>query len=1276
VFEETCILCKGSESSQENPLQDGRKGVGTLLKYAKNRTRDINLVNRIEEQLSLKEHKIKVHRSCQRFAYNESRKRPLSPLKEAIPEKKSKIPRSTFDWKSRCLFCGEICYKNTKKPERNDCHEVTQLRFKDEVLLKCQKRGKEAEEVEIRVRGCYDLVATDARYHKSCLSLFYNLAKPWTGGKYGKENIKSVKVGRPEEEQKRCHFEQLCEWMEYEAELYTVTELRNEMIGMVDSETVYTTKWLKKKLKDKYKDHIFFAELNGKSDVVCLKDTASLIINNAWYEAREKDAKKDSERIIKTAAKLILADIRTTKIDKEYYPTEEEIADINFCENAQPTTLRQFLEIIVKDRLKRASLGQCLMMCARPRSGLLPIPFGLSVELDNMFGSRWLIDEVSKLGFAVSYYELQKFKQAVLIHDDSIDATNRQKPEFTQWIGDNVDHNVCTIDGKNTFHGMGIISSSMRSSSLTIKIPRIKKLLKVGDITESKGIPLLQYINEGRQALATVKLTKLKDLPDSINRSKNADLIWQMGYFFKKEQPQWSGFMQRNLSGDHPGKANFCFLPIINLSSSDESCIYSTLVFIENQAKTLNIPTACVTFDQPLYIKAFEIVEAKKLKIVLRLGGFHMLMSFLGGIGTVMKGSGLHEAMETIYASNTVNHMMDGKAYARAVRCHLIIDAVLHEILLKKLIYEESEMEEEDLCRLKDAYNMVTENGFESLNTDYVNSIEKISSKLKEYIDKLSKTNRTAKLWKQYMYHVSLVKDFIFAERTGDWSFHLITVKKMLNLYAASGRVNYAKSARLYLQTMNDLPQFYPWLFHCFNEKGYHAIRRSDRYWAGLWSDLIIEQVLMSAVKSRGGLSRGRGMTDSVISTWCLTMHRLAAIHQSMSKLTDHRSQSSEQHVETRTSRMERDSDDQRKVLTWFEEHPPFSSNVENLVSISNGLTANKESKINCDEVEEIGKRIQETLNDTNYTDAKIKRNDGVKNLAALQSSVKIGDDQVTIDPMTLFNRLIALVMRDSDVSSCFKYELSPFPTSLFDKGVMRDANKSKLREHLTKGIEQCNPPDNSNHVIDGGALLHKIKWLPDQNFKDVVTQYQDYLVKAFGRCTVVFDGYDRKSTKDHKHQIRGSGLSQKCTVEPNRKVAISQKEFMKNGQNKKMLIELLTQRLRSKGFHVEVAKSDADTMIVKEALRHAEEGTVVVHVDDADIFCMLMYHYDINLHHDIYFKTMKKTDGIRKCWKIRDVNEKHGEIIVHHILFLHAWTGCDTTSGTFGMGKIYIFLF
>ena len=54
------------------------------------------------------------------------------------------------------------------------------------------------------------------------------------------------------------------------------------------------------------------------------------------------------------------------------------------------------------------------------------------------------------------------------------------------------------------------------------------------------------------------------------------------------------------------------------------------------------------------------------MNMVIRLGGFHLLISLLVGIGTIMGGSGLAETMETIYAQNHVIHMLDGKAYPRA----------------------------------------------------------------------------------------------------------------------------------------------------------------------------------------------------------------------------------------------------------------------------------------------------------------------------------------------------------------------------------------------------------------------------------------------------------------------------------------------------------------------------------------------------------------------------------------------------------------------------------
>lgn len=47
-------------------------------------------------------------------------------------------------------------------------------------------------------------------------------------------------------------------------------------------------------------------------------------------------------------------------------------------------------------------------------------------------------------------------------------------------------------------------------------------------------------------------------------------------------------------------------LPIIDLKSSDESCIYSTLSYVKHQATLVNIPNPCITFDQLLWWKGYS----------------------------------------------------------------------------------------------------------------------------------------------------------------------------------------------------------------------------------------------------------------------------------------------------------------------------------------------------------------------------------------------------------------------------------------------------------------------------------------------------------------------------------------------------------------------------------------------------------------------------------------------------------------------------------------------
>ena len=67
--------------------------------------------------------------------------------------------------------------------------------------------------------------------------------------------------------------------------------------------------------------------------------------------------------------------------------------------------------------------------------------------------------------------------------------------------------------------------------------------------------------------------------------------------------------------------------------------------------------------------------------LVLRLGNFHTQMGFLGCIGHLMGVTGLQEAFELVYAENVVVHILNGKAYSRAVRAHLLMDAALSAIL-------------------------------------------------------------------------------------------------------------------------------------------------------------------------------------------------------------------------------------------------------------------------------------------------------------------------------------------------------------------------------------------------------------------------------------------------------------------------------------------------------------------------------------------------------------------------------------------------------------------
>ena len=133
---------------------------------------------------------------------------------------------------------------------------------------------------------------------------------------------------------------------------------------------VYSTKMTQMKLKEKYGSSLKLVEMNGKSNIILL-DRVSDILCEKWYQEKESDKSKESEGVVKTAAKL------KAEHETNTYPSVDEI----LCtENSHvPELLKVLMDALVKSPLKQISIAQALFATTRPRS-VMPLQFGLAVS--------------------------------------------------------------------------------------------------------------------------------------------------------------------------------------------------------------------------------------------------------------------------------------------------------------------------------------------------------------------------------------------------------------------------------------------------------------------------------------------------------------------------------------------------------------------------------------------------------------------------------------------------------------------------------------------------------------------------------------------------------------------------------------------------------------------------------------------------------------------------------------------------------------------------------
>ena len=498
----------------------------------------------------------------------------------------------------------------------------------------------------------------------------------------------------------------------------------------------------------------------------------------------------------------------------------------------------------------------------------------------------------------------------------------------------------------------------------SMEIPRLKKQ-EIKDV-ELPDAPHVEYtgpkkplIPKRRTVQHVSSLKVLASAAASRSLANQNDLQFFKDIATDTATPEYSGYNTKNARETGQGlkpKSKTMYLPLIDASPTDPSTMMTALVEAMRLTDETCQPFTVITCDQQLYkilVDLLWVYPSKFEKVIVRLGGMHLLMSFIGCIGNLMANSGLEDILAAAFGG--VEKMLSGKKFPQNFRALRMVV----EILIGKRVVDIASGDEMD--------NLLNE---------------------------LRTGSKTSKLWVDSLIKpVLLTMLYVRAEREGDWGLHLFAVSKMIPYFFAAGHHHYARYATYYLNDMRNLP---PEIEERFL-RGEHTTRHQRGLWNGIWSDMLIETTFMKYGKGPGGLI-GVTLQQRSVKKWAYSLHVTTQILKDLEDMRERKSvQDVTVHKEEKPGRLKSDANDREKLRVKFEQCiDPLDakSHPSELVNISTGAI-NKDPTVNVENAVAIGvHQLSSFINELPESFAKSIEKKVVV-MKKDKKCVKIGDVQV-----------------------------------------------------------------------------------------------------------------------------------------------------------------------------------------------------------------------------------------------------------------------------------------
>ena len=1250
-----------------------------------------------------------------------------------------------------CIFCLKSSKYLTNSKTREPLVQCVELRS-DQTVRQAAVEKNDSRIIAIASR---DLVAAEGHYHRSCYRRYTKKTSSKTNSETSDDSM--AFYTDPDEEyamtEEQCYnglFRFIRDVIFEEPQVIKMTELCKHLLDLfvesgvgLNEVKASTKKHIHRKIKGEFGESIHvIPDERGKLLVYPDNLSTSQLVKENERLKEELLAKKQNtsneNMQMRNVSTILRNDVKQHDVQMPWPPLPEEMKEgAAFI----PGSLKIFLRMLmagesdplapVSDRIQRliGSIGQDIVYCITSGKIIPPKHIMWPYAVKSLTGCVEIIRLLNRSGHGVSRSKLQEFDTALCLHkmsmnDGSVAIPRDIKPNVQVTLAyDNIDRLEETLSGGGTSHRVnGIIiqprvfgplpfmqcslnEEKRKLGPIEIEEPRLLPIYNAG---KRVGPPLRRYVEINDQTLK-----------QEVNKKNLLWLLTRAHCASNQTVASWTGFNiqvrdEVKVTSDEVG-----YLPTLNAPATELSTVHEVLCQSQLIRRSLGLESIVVVFDQALYAKATEIIWKHRdtfSEVIPRMGAFHTLCTLLNIIGKRFQDAGLRDlCIESgIIAEGSVEKLLLGKQYNRAVRFHKLLYEALQRLAWKGFVESQSSDETGNLESLVNTFSLeICQKTFtETLNSPVflllAESFETYKDSLRQHEGPL------ASFWMSYLDIVDIMLNILRASREGNWDLHLSAIHDMIPWCFAYDKHNYARYLSTYYNDMTTLSQEHPDAFEHLRNGGFSVQIGPDNPFGRIPVDQTIEETINKDTQTPGG-TKGFSLKPSAVHRYYLTAEFRSTF---LGLLRDTLgSDNSFSHPDLTAPRMRKDEKDVSALVSMLGRNwtNPFGEPSE-LISLSTGLASpdniSKDLlgakdkgtvafKNFCDERLDVSatKGFYDPLKKQRlktFSDIKVKRSFKTQGRCIIMKA-----DRNLFAKMTLIGQT-----RKLDMKEVLSYRLGPIPWALANPdGTLRKTNKAQLSHRLAKDFSPVDTiPSNSACIIDGMAIVQKVMAnSTNASFGEASKSIFSAVLRegrANHRIDVVFDIYKDNSIKYAERVRRGSESAMSFGKIASGHRLKQWKIFLQSGNNKTQLIDFLVdnwsndQSLREKLERKELflthgeqclkvtkdsisdvqdlhsSQEEADTRILLHAEHCGRSGlaAAVIISPDTDVFILAMA-FTPKLKCPVYFKLGSKTRT--EYMEVKKAVDALGHDKCACLLGLHSFTGCDTVSSFAGRGKV-----